>query len=497
MDDRLYAQRYRQLVERLPGVVYRASIRSGDWHYVSPAIERVLGWTPEKWQSHEAPWGTSLHEDDRAPALKQEELALEAGFLRSEYRMRRKDGAIVWIRDEATLLEEDGDPQWHGILTDVTEQRALENHVRQSQKLEAVGRLAGGIAHDFNNLLVAITGYGELALARAGDDTELQHDLAQIGVAAERARDLTQRLLSFSREEARIHQIVDLNEVVASAHPMLRRVLGANLELVTLPAEDACSVSVDATELDQSLLNLCVNARDAMPHGGRLTISTGVERRGATDYAFLRVADTGTGIDPDVVPHVFEPFFTTKDASRGTGLGLAMVSDFVTGCGGLAEVETSPEAGTSVTLLLPRAAAPFPATAASAAGAPTPAVGTERILLIEDDDSVRELARRVLARAGYSVIEARYGSEALELADADPSIDAVLSDVVMPGLSGPEVVGRLQARRPELAAVFMSGYAPESEGSLGDADLVRKPFTGPQLLEALRKAIDGKPPVPA
>ena len=491
----MYAQRYRHLVEGLPGIVYRASIRSGDWHYVSPAIERVLGWTPAEWRSHDAPWGTSLHEDDRDVALRQEELALETGFLRSEYRMRRKDGAVVWIRDEATLLEEDGDPQWHGILTDVTEQRTLENRLRQSQKLEAVGQLAGGIAHDFNNLLVAIIGYGELALLKAGDDPDLRNDLAQIGIAADRARDLTQRLLSFSRKEARTLETVDLNDVVASAHPMLRRVLGADLELVTFPADVPCCVLVDPTELNQALLNLCVNARDAMPHGGRLTISTGVERRGSTAYAYLRVADTGTGIDPALLPHVFEPFFTTKEAGRGTGLGLAMVSEFVAGSDGVAEVDSEDGAGSTFTLLLTRREELV--VAPPTTDAEMPSTGTETILLIEDDDSVREVARRILTRAGYTVVVARYGSEALELAEGDPSIDAVLSDVVMPGLSGPEVVARLQAQRPELAAVFMSGYAPESEGPLGGADLVRKPFTAPQLLEAVRKAIDAKPAVAA
>ena len=495
MDDRLYAQRYRHLVESLPGIVYRASIRSGDWHYVSPAIERVLGWTAAEWQGHEAPWGSSLHEDDREAALRQEELALESGFLRSEYRMRRKDGAVVWIRDEATLLEENGEPQWHGILSDVTEQRTLENRLRQSQKLEAVGQLAGGIAHDFNNLLVAIIGYGELAQLKAGHDPELQSDLAQIGIAADRARDLTQRLLSFSRKEARTVETVDLNDIVAAAHPMLRRVLGANLELLTFPAEVPCCVSVDPTELDQALLNLCVNARDAMPHGGRLTISTGIERRGSTTYACLRVADTGTGIDPALLPHVFEPFFTTKEAGRGTGLGLAMVSEFVAGCDGVAEVESAGGTGSTFTLLLPRQEARVDTPTAGEGEAPS--TGTETILLIEDDDSVREVARRILTRAGYTVVVARYGSEAIELADGDPTIDAVLSDVVMPGISGPEVVARLQSQRPELAAVFMSGYAPESEGPLGGADLVRKPFTAPQLLDAVRKAIDAKPAVAA
>jgi two-component system, cell cycle sensor histidine kinase and response regulator CckA len=482
-----YEQRYRQLVERLPAIVYRASVLSGDWHYVSPAIERVLGWTAAEWLAHAAPWGTSVHPADRSAVVAQEELAIKTGTLVSEYRMLHRNGDEVWIRDEATLVEEDGEPQWHGILTDVTEERLLAERLRQSQKVEAVGQLAGGIAHDFNNLLVAITGYGELALERADGDPQLRHELEQIAFAAAKARDLTQRLLSFSRKEARISHIVDLNEAVASAHPMLRRLIGADVELVTLPAEEDCFVSVDPTELDQAVLNLAVNARDAMPTGGRLTISTGVAQRADSAYAFLRVADTGSGIDPAVMPHLFEPFFTTKQA--GTGLGLAMVRDFVGGCGGLIEVETVPAAGTAFTLLVPAAAAPV------AAAATTPSTKTasdrcETILVIEDDDSVREIARRVLAHAGYTVIEARYGSEALDLVEDHPNIDLVLTDVVMPGLSGPEVVRRLRATRPEIIPLFMSGYAPESEGPLEGVELVRKPFTGPSLLAAICRAFD-------
>ena len=484
-----YEHRYRQLVERLPAIVYRASVLAGDWHYVSPSLERVLGWTVEEWHAHPAPWATNVHPEDLATAIMQEERAVESGTLVSEYRMRHRDGSEVWIRDEAVLLEEDGEPQWHGILTNVTDERTLEERLRQSQKIEAVGQLAGGIAHDFNNLLVAITGYGELALERAGNDTELRHDLEQIAFAAAKARDLTQRLLSFSRKEARLNEPVDLNEVVAAAHPMLRRLIGADVELVTLPAEQGCFVSVDPTELDQAVLNLAVNARDAMPAGGRLTISTGVATRADSSYAFLRVADTGSGIDPELVPRLFEPFFTTKEAGVGTGLGLAMVRDFVGGCGGMIEVETDRSEGTAFTLLLPVVSAP----AVMATPAPTNASApdsTETILLIEDDDGVREIARRVLTRAGYTVIEARYGSEALDLAADHPHIDLVLSDVVMPGLSGPEVVLRLRATRPEIVPLFMSGYAPESEGPLGGAELVRKPFTGPDLLAAVRRAFD-------
>jgi two-component system cell cycle sensor histidine kinase/response regulator CckA len=430
-----------------------------------------------------------VHPADLSAALAEEERAVEIGTLVSEYRMLHRNGSEVWIRDEAILVEEDGEPQWHGILTDVTEERLLAERLRQSQKVEAVGQLAGGIAHDFNNLLVAITGYGELALERAGDDDQLRHELEQIAFAAAKARDLTQRLLSFSRKEARISEVVDLNEAVASTHPMLRRLIGANVDLVTLPAEEGCFVSVDPTELDQAVLNLAVNARDAMPSGGRLTISTGVAQRADLSCAFLRVADTGSGIDPAVMPHLFEPFFTTKQAGVGTGLGLAMVHDFIAGCGGLIEVESTPATGTAFTLLVPAVAAP------SAAPAATPSteaasVRSETILLIEDDDGVREIARRVLVHAGYAVIEARYGSEALDLAGEHPHIDLVLSDVVLPGLSGPEVVRRLRATRPEIIPLFMSGYAPESEGPLGGTELVRKPFTGSDLLAAISRAFE-------
>jgi two-component system, cell cycle sensor histidine kinase and response regulator CckA len=484
-----YEQRYRQLVERLPAIVYRASVFSGDWHYVSPAIERVLGWTAVEWQTHPAPWGTSVHPDDLAAAVLAEERAIAGGTLISEYRMRHRNGSDVWIRDEAVLVAEDGEPQWHGILTDVTEERTLDERLRQSQKVEAVGQLAGGIAHDFNNLLVVISGYGELALQRAGDDAQLRHDLEQVAFAAAKARDLTQRLLSFTRKELRISEIVDLNEVVASAHPMLRRLIGADVELVTLPAEQACFVSVDPTELDQAVLNLAVNARDAMPLGGRLTISTGITMRVGSPYALLRVADDGSGIDPKIMPQLFEPFFTTKGVGVGTGLGLAMVRDFVGVCGGLIEVESDTAEGASFTILLPVASTPE----VSAAPPPTHVTSSdcvETILLIEDDDGVREIARRVLTQAGHKVIEARYGTEALDLAADHPQIDLVLSDVVMPGLSGPEVVLRLRATRPEITPLFMSGYAPESAGPLDGAELIRKPFTGPALLAAIRRALE-------
>ena len=232
-----------------------------------------------------------------------------------------------------------------------------------------------------------------------------------------------------------------------------------------------------------------MNARDAMPRGGRLSISTWTESRGAVRYASVRVADTGSGIDPGLLPHLFEPFFTTKEVGRGTGLGLAMVGDFVRSSEGFTEVDTALGAGASFTLCLPAVGAPV-AVPSETESSRAAATGQETILLIEDDDAVRELTRRMLVRAGYTVVEARYGTEALELAHDGRRFELVLSDVVMPGLSGPEVVARLQARRPGVPAIFMSGYAPQTEGPLGGAELVRKPFTATRLLAAVRSALD-------
>ena len=479
-------ERYRNLVERLPVVVYRCSILTGDWHYVSPAIESLLGLTPAEWLTHPGPWDEFVHPDDKAGAAAEEVRALERGEpLVSEYRVRRKDGSEVWVRDDAFLVEEDGEPQWHGVLSDVTERRKLEERLRQSQKLEAVGQLAGGIAHDFNNLLMAMSGYAELALPRIpAADPELRHEVEQILVAATKARDLTSRLLAFSRKEASRSRVLDLNEVVASAHPMLRRLIGTNVELVTVPAGAPCSVDVDPTRLDQALLNLAINARDAMPNGGKLTITAGMD----DGAAFLRVADTGAGIPEHVREALFEPFFTTKDG-LGTGLGLATVREFATKAGGSIDVASLPGLGATFTLRLPLAAGH---TAPVDARAPErPQTGSETILLAEDDDVVRDVAVRMLSGAGYTVIGARYGSEALELAE-QYDFDLLLTDVVMPGLSGPETATRLRERSPGMPVLFMSGYAPETEGSLGGAELVRKPFRPGDLLAAVRRALSAR-----
>ena len=476
-------ERYRRLVERLPVVVYRCSILTGSWHYVSPAIEELVGLTPEEWVTHPGPWGAFVHPDDRAVAVAEEERALEHGEpLRSEYRLCRPDGRIVWVRDAAFLVEEDGEPQWHGVITDITERRELEERLRQSQKLEAVGQLAGGIAHDFNNLLMAISGSAQLALDEAqapGGDS--RHELEQIVLAVTKARDLTSRLLAFSRKEISTSRVVDLSGVVASAHGMLRRLIGAEVELVSVPTGVPCPVEVDPTRLDQALLNLAINARDAMPGGGRLTIATALE----DGFGVLRVADTGIGVPDHVLPRLFEPFFTTKGA-RGTGLGLATVREFAGDAGGSVEVRNVPGAGAEFTLRLPLAdGAPVEVEPAARAARQT---GTETILLAEDDDVVRDVAVRMLAGAGYTVVAARHGSEALELAERH-DVDLLLTDVVMPGLSGPETARMLRQRAPELPVLFMSGYAPESEGSVVGAELVRKPFQPGDLLTSVRRAL--------
>ncbi len=488
----LTRERFRTLVERLPVVVYRCSVLTGGWHYISPAIESLVGLTAEEWHAHPAPWGTLVHPDDRADAVYEEEQALAYGRpLSSEYRLRRPDGTDVWVRDVAFLVEEDGEPQWHGVFSDVTERRELEARLRQSQKLEVVGQLAGGIAHDFNNLLVAMSGYAELALERVGDSNdELREEIDQIAVAASKARDLTSRLLAFSRKESSSSRSLDLNEAVASAEPMLRRLIGPNVELIAPPALASCIVEVDASRLDQALLNLAINARDAMPGGGTLTITTGAE----AGVAFLRVADTGTGVPEHVRPHLFEPFFTTKAVGLGTGLGLSTIREFAEESGGSVDVESTPGAGAAFTLRLPVAGAVRADTADSPAGHRR--TGSETVLLVEDNEVVRDVTELMLGRAGYEVVSARDGAEALELADGR-SFDLLLSDIVMPGLSGPETAALMRGRSPETAVLFMSGYAPETEGSLDGAELLRKPFHPTELLAAVRRALDDQRSAPA
>ena len=396
----------------------------------------------------------------------------------------------------------------HAYAADITERVALEAQLRQAQKMEAIGQLAGGVAHDFNNILSVVLMQAELSASAEALSTDVRDGLHEIRACAERGADLTRQLLLFSRRQVMQPQHLDLNEVVTTTAKMLQRIIGEDISLELHLHPSRLPVRADSGMLNQVLLNLAVNARDAMPRGGRLRVDTWERALAETDdkpypdvlpgrYAGLRVSDTGSGIPADVLPRIFEPFFTTKEAGRGTGLGLATVFGIVRQHGGFVNVASEPGLGTSFEICLPETAPPE-------AAAETPRVraavgGTETILVVEDEPAVRHLVRSLLRRRGYTVFEAGNGLEALKLwQEHGDHISLVLTDMVMPdGMSGLDLARRLRAANPGLRVVFSSGYSAEIAGrelKLADGEnFLQKPFTSDALLEMVRRAIDARP----
>jgi PAS domain S-box-containing protein len=412
-----------------------------------------------------------------------------------EGTLRRRDGtsalahiAVALVRDAQTL------PRFAILMAeDLTERRQLEEQLRQAQKMEAVGELAGGVAHDFNNLLTIISGRARTALRLTGDHGRLKADVEEIAAAAERAATLTRQLLAFGRRQVLQPRVFDLNAVVASTDRMLRRLIGEHIEIVLDLAPAVGRVRADPSQLEQVLINLAVNARDAMRAGGRLTIRTFRDELDGDDYAVFSMSDTGAGMDEQTRSHIFEPFFTTKEPGRGTGLGLATVHGIVAQSGGLVRVESRPGEGSTFTVYLPR----VEDEAEAPEGAPSPAGaigGTETVLLVEDDDGVRALAELLLTEAGYHVLAASDGNDALKLAERHSGrIDALLTDVVMPGLGGVALAETVERLRPGIGIVFMSGYPGDALAGVtgsGGARTVAKPFTVETLLRPVREALD-------
>ncbi|HEV8240835.1 MAG TPA: ATP-binding protein [Thermoanaerobaculia bacterium] len=391
------------------------------------------------------------------------------------------------------------------VVRDVSAQEQLEEQLLQAQKIEAVGQLAGGVAHDFNNLLTVILGYCELAELRVEESSGVRGDLGEIRRAAARAAALTRQLLAFSRKQVLQPEVVSPNDEVRELEQMLRRLIAENVELSTSLAPDAGRVLVDRNQLHQVLVNLLVNARDAMPGGGRLLIET--RNRELDDayaqvhpgarpgsYVMIAVSDTGTGMDESVRSRIFEPFFTTKERGKGTGLGLSMVYGVVKQSGGYIWVYSEPGHGTTFKLFLPRVD-----TAAEARQAPAPSrdalEGGEAVLVAEDEEVVRGLVVRLLELRGYRVVEADRGETALAAAAATSDLELLITDVVMPDMSGRELADRLRRLRPGLKVLFVSGYTDESIANHGVLDpgveLLEKPFTADVLARRVRAILDG------
>jgi signal transduction histidine kinase len=386
--------------------------------------------------------------------------------------------------------------------------QASEEQLRQSQKMEAVGRLAGGIAHDFNNILTAITSYAEFLLEALPAEDPRSDDAREIRRAARRAATLTSQLLAFSRRQVRQPRVLDLNAVVTELEKILRRLIGEDVRLVLELAPDLGSVKADQGQVEQVLVNLVVNASDAMPEGGTITLRTervavphagpATHGLGAGEYLALHVSDTGVGMDEATKARIFEPFFTTKAPGKGTGLGLATVYAIAEQSGGSVAVRSAPRQGSTFTVFLP-AIDDVAEVLTSGVFAPTAPRGTEVVLIAEDDDAVRTLAARILERHGYTVLQARHGREALEQARHHPGqIDLLITDVVMPELGGRRLAASLIAQRPELRVLYMSGYTAGEIDRRGELDpgvaLLQKPFAAQPLLLRVREVLDAAAP---
>ncbi|MGA2359209.1 MAG: ATP-binding protein [Terriglobales bacterium] len=421
----------------------------------------------------------------------------------------RKDGAAIVARISGRSIANGKDGGTFEIfMEDVTETRMLELQLRQAQKMEAIGRLAGGIAHDFNNLLMVISGYVEFLLERLGPDPRLRGPAQEISNATQRATSLTRQLLAFSRKQILAPKLLDLNEAVAENLKMLTRMIGEDIDLVMIPGPTLGAVRADPGQIDQVIMNLAVNARDAMPQGGKLTIETANVTLDenfarthtpltAGDYIMLAISDTGVGMDNETQSRIFEPFFTTK-GTKGTGLGLSTVYGIVKQSGGFIFVDSKPQRGTAIRAYFPRVNGREDAAAAQdSLGLPRADRGQETILLVEDEINVRHLARQYLEKQGYKILEAEDGAAALQIVDGyKGTIDLLLTDVIMPGANGPELAAQITKLLPDIRVLYMSGYTENAvdRGVMLDAsiNLLQKPFSLPALRDRVREVLDSE-----
>jgi len=448
-----------------------------------------------------------VHPDDRQSAVETLENAMKAGSdFSTLHRTIWPDGTEHWLSGAGRFhLGEHGQAmRGIGISLDVTERRSLEEQFQHAQKMEAVGRLASGVAHDFNNVLTAILGYCELLLNDIPSDDPRHADVALIHKAGVTAASLTRQLLAFSRKQIIEPTLLDLNRVVAEMQSMLGRLIGQDVKIVLRPQPEPARVNADRGQMEQIIMNLALNARDAMPTGGTMTIETSdveldthyaMRHRSAVagPYVALRVTDTGTGITPAILLRLFEPFFTTKEVGKGTGLGLATVHGIVTRYGGSVDVSSEIGKGTSFTVYLPRTTDVAPAVEPPPAVARRP-LATQTVLVVEDEAILRMLAKRMLERQGYTVLVAASAEEALRLFEQNASIDVLLTDVVMPGATGPELTGRLVEWRPGLKVIYMSGHTEDAIVQHGvlkpGVAFLQKPFTSESLGGKIRELLD-------
>jgi len=481
----------------------------GRFIYCSPSCERITGYSPAEFEADPELMGRIVHpEDSDRYAAHLNSRVRENGLKQLQLRIIRRDGSERWVEHICRPVH-DAEGRflgYRGSNADITDRRRLEEQLRQAQKMESIGRLAGGVAHDFNNLLTAIVGHAEFALQSMTSTEPARADIEEVIRTTERASRLTRHLLALSRRQVMSPRVISLNELILDMDRLLRRVIPDNIELVTSPAEDLNRVRVDPGHIEQVLMNLVVNACDAMPDGGTLTIETtnvtlDEEYAGRHvevvpgEYVMLAVTDTGIGMSEEVKAHLFEPFFTTKEAGRGTGLGLATVYGIVKQHGGSIWVYSELGVGTTFKIYLPQVEAPDEGLPRRDDEEGRLVQGRETVLVVEDEPWVRGVERRILESQGYTVLEASNGDDALEVARKHPGqIHLLLTDVVMARMSGKELAAELEADHPGLKVLFISGYTENYivHGNILEpgAAFLAKPFTAAALARKVREVLD-------
>jgi hypothetical protein len=504
-------ERYRELVHGIDAIVWEANPDTREFTFVSQRAETILGYPVDRWLNNPDFYINLVHPDDsekvagcwaKAIAERRDQVF--------EFRAMASDGKTVWLRNLVRIFGDNNKiAKVRGLMVDITERMRMELELLNAQKLESVGLLAGGIAHDFNNILTAIHGYSQMVQDQLGDAHQSSADIERIKEAVGRAASLTHQLLAFSRKQVLQPRILDLNAVITGLEKMLRRIIGEDISIIARLALDLARIRADPGQIEQVLMNLAVNARDAMPQGGKLIIETaaafldeacvrrhiGVE---PGNYVMMAVTDTGCGMSPALQARVFEPFFTTKELGKGTGLGLSTVYGIVKQSGGDIWIYSEPGKGTTFRIYFPRvdeAAEQSP----SEEHAGRVLKGTESILLVEDDEAVRELACTLLKRCGYTVLPAATPEEAMQLCSDDSiPIRLLLTDIVLPGQSGRDLSRCIIKLRPAIKILFMSGYTNDAlihqDESNGQFAFLQKPFTLETLTRSVRDSLDSAQP---
>jgi PAS domain S-box-containing protein len=500
-------RKYRTIFEESKDVIFISSFHDGKFLDINRAGAELFGYPSAESLKALDPRRDLFNDTEEYTVLSR--MLESQGFVKDhEVTMKKSNGELLTVLVTAAIVrdQEGAVFSYRGVFHDVTDKRRLEQQLAQSQKMEAIGQLAGGIAHDFNNILTAIMGYCNLLLMDIPEDSPLKDHADHILSSSERAANLTRSLLSFSRKQVMSPKPINMNEIVITIEKLLRRLIGEDIELRTVLDPGEVMVLADSGQIEQVLINLCTNARDAMPGGGVITlaISTAVVRHqdlpdqtagrpGA--YAVIVVSDTGTGIDARIRDKIFDPFFTTKETGKGTGLGLSIVYGIMKQHNGFITVDSSPGRGSRFKLYLPLIEAPV--VASREGSAPRPRGGTETILLAEDDDEVRKLIRLVLSGNGYRVIEAVDGQDALAvLSRQNGAVDLLLLDIIMPRKNGKEVYDTVRSQNPGMKAIFMSGYTADIIDKKGiiaeNLNFIPKPIAPLELLALVRSVLDGK-----